>query len=481
LRQWVEHSGRRDRALEYGIFGACCFLAPFEWAKHPDELLIHLPHGRFDHINPYGGHIFLVKSRQPWLTFFRMRHTPTDIVRPSLVDVFENFFGARIETLLPATVNKLPRNQLNDLVEVIDHFLILAKDQKYPPETVMLDSLNSPIIVPADRTTPITKRRAKQVALNHHEVVIPLQPLKIDYLNAPNIEQSRTYPATLLEWTRQNHVLLRSYVFSVAARANILQILGDKESQRLVAELALALSSPEFKELRLQIVPPQNEGINEEAEQLDNLLFCVLTDSLNANTINGNLAFLDQDAGHVYETLVKGITSPKGEESTTIQNAQLLQALNLPAIDDLPDNDFVAIRSEAEDFEEFRTALGQVLAKTTADISNGKSLFEAFRNNLDDIQLRADILRREIKNAKTLRKYFRASAQTVSLGALSAVSAAAASDFVSGEIRFSGLLARFLTTIGVGTLLSTILYKPPQREARLLRFYNVLLNKPTSS
>lgn len=400
--------------------------------------------------------------------------------RPSLVSVFENFFGEDINTLPKSVINSLPRNQLDDLVYIIDLFLEDAKKHDYPPEAVMLDSLSNPIIIPFDTTEPRTTRKAKQVALSHREVVIPFQALGIDYRCASNHKKARRYPAALLQWTRQNHVLLRQHVISVSGRPNILEVLGQDKVKQLTKELTDVFLTPNFRETRLRIIKPEEVGKAEEIDAINSWVYSMLMDAINANSINANLAFLDEDSGLVYQKIVASTKSLKIKRSPSVTDVQLLQSLDMPAIDDLPDHEFVAIRTQSDDFEEFRSALARVLAKTKTGVSSGESLQEIFKNNLDEIHIRADVLRREIKD-KPLRKFLRTTLQGVSLGAITSTSAAAAADFVSGDSRPEALAARFLTTVGLGTLLAAVFYKPPNRQRRLLRFYNVLLDKKSDA
>jgi hypothetical protein len=109
---------------------------------------------------------------------------PQDTVpskRASLVDVFENFFGASISTITGQNLESLSSSQADDLVEQIDIFLEAASREGFPEDAIALDGFASPIIIPYDRTEPRTTRRAKQVALAHSEVIIPLQEVSLDY------------------------------------------------------------------------------------------------------------------------------------------------------------------------------------------------------------------------------------------------------------------------------------------------------------
>ena len=51
-----------------------------------------------------------------------------------------------------------------------------------------------------------------------------------------------------------------------------------------------------------------------------------------------------------------------------LSHASLLRDLELPALDDIPDEDFVSIRLESEDFDAFRAVLGRALKDTSRDV-----------------------------------------------------------------------------------------------------------------
>ncbi|MEO0611031.1 MAG: hypothetical protein AAFZ67_11415, partial [Planctomycetota bacterium] len=326
--------------------------------------------------------------------------TSTDpAVRPSLVDAFEHFFGADIGTLSRDSVDALPGTGVEELVEGVDAFLEAAGRQEYPPEAVMADSLSDPVIIPDDRTEPRTTRRAKQVALAHREVVIPMQPLMIDYRLDYDPDHASQPIAALLEWTRRNELLVRRHVLSVTGRPSPFDVLGYDQARELVAEMVGVVRSSEFSDLHSRIVTPEQRGTPDEYDTIEAWMYGMLLDAVNAGSINANLTFLDADSGSVYASMagLLGNQLPSVQESG-VNTLEILQRIDLPAIDDIPDNEFVAIRMQSEDFEEFRTALGRVLAKTEAAAGDGADLVSAYKDSLDEIHVRADTLRRGIRD-----------------------------------------------------------------------------------
>ena len=96
--------------------------------------------------------------------------------RPSILNVFEEYFGESVTHLSSDSITKLPKDQCDDFVYKLDEFLKEATGHDYPDDAVMMDSMSDPFIVAHDITRPRTTRRLKQVALNHPEVVILTRP-----------------------------------------------------------------------------------------------------------------------------------------------------------------------------------------------------------------------------------------------------------------------------------------------------------------
>lgn len=405
-----------------------------------------------------------------------MTQDPGATSRPTLLDVFENYFGEQVTELSRDSVAKLPEPRLDELIEVIDMFLEAARKQDYPPEAVMADALTDPIIIPDDHSEPRTTRRAKQIALAHREVVIPMQPLSIDYRLYENREKASRPVQSLLEWARRNHALLRGHVLSVTGRTNPLDVLGYDETRQLVSEMVSVSQRESSPDIRYLVGQDVDINSTEAQDALEAWMYGVLLDALNAGSIGGNLAFLDASSGNLYARM-SGVlmTSCFSRERVAVRSVQTLQQLQMPAIDDIPDSDFVAIRMQSEDFEEFRAALGRLLEKTEIAEKSEQDLSKAFRDNLLEVRLRADKLRHEVKD-RALRPFLRKNARNISLGAVASTAAAAASDLTQDSVHPQALAARLFTGIALSTLFAALLYRPPDRELRLLRFYNVLLD-----
>lgn len=157
-------------------------------------------------------------------------------------------------------------------------------------------------------------------------------------------------------------------------------------------------------------------------------------------------------------------------------HAVLLHDLELPAIEDLADEDFVSIRLESEDFEEFRNVLGRALARTSKEVKGGHELNSSFQNNLDEVRWRAEMLRQDVRD-KSLARYLKPAVQNVAIGSFVSTAATAAADSVQGASDITSLAARFGVSAVLGTLFALLVYSPPARKQRLLRYYDVLLDE----
>ena len=133
--------------------------------------------------------------------------------RASIVDVFENYLGQRIQTTRDGTVGRLTIDQQRELVDLVDVHLRLTSESDLPDDAVLLDSMSDPVLVHDDPTTPMTTRRAKQVALYHGEVMIPMYPQRLEFdMVGP------TYLDALLRWSRLHHELLRGHVLTLVGQ-----------------------------------------------------------------------------------------------------------------------------------------------------------------------------------------------------------------------------------------------------------------------
>jgi len=389
-----------------------------------------------------------------------------------MVDVFENYLGDDISCLSSHSVAALTPPQLEELVEVIDVYLNGSRHQEFPSDAVMLDMLTNPIIASNDPSVPKTTRRVKQVALGHREVVIPMGSLGVDYRAARDAAEAAAFPGALLEWCKSNAVLLRNHVISIAGCQPLFEIAGEHKDA-LIRELVSNLLGPDFAEPLKYVVSPC-VSVEERRAAIESALTCVLMDILNANTIDGNLAYVDVGGGMLYRQLQR-LMQNTGRAPSPPPAAQMLTELSLPAIDEMPDREFVAIRMQSDDFEEYRRALGRVLAKTEVAASSGIGVQEAFRTNLEEIHVRADQLRREIKD-RAARKHIRSAAVGVQLGAVVSTAAALSAEATQGTIRPAALMARFLTSVALASLFAVLTHKAPTGRQRMLRFYEVLLS-----
>ncbi len=392
--------------------------------------------------------------------------------RHSIVDVFENFFGSPIESQSAQDVSSLSHRQSEELVEAIDAFLEAAAEDEFRAGAVCLESLSNPIIFSDDSNEPRTTRRAKQVALMHREVVIPMQPFWIH--EAPD----GRYAASLLRWTSQNERLLRAHVLSVMRRQNVVATAGEERVQTVVDWAVAEVSRPEFEEVRRALLGTPGSGRLGDREAIEASIYTALTDAVNSGSAGTSLSFLNEDSCALHRALFSLGEGLAWEGIAMPRNVTLLTNLELPGIADIPDADFVAIRLQSEDFGEFRETLGRVLERTGAELERGDDLEKAFRGNLDEVRWKAELLRKDLAD-KALPRYLRKTAQLASIGTIVSSSGALAADMAQGAIHPAVLASRAGATLVMAALMSLLQYTSNKRKARLLRFYDVLLRGTT--
>lgn len=392
--------------------------------------------------------------------------------RASLVDVFENVLGAPISAITDQNLERLSPSQADDLVEQIDIFLAAASLEEFPDDAIALDGFASPIIIPYDRTEPRTTRRAKQVALAHSEVIIPLQEVSLDYAR-----YGRSHLESLCAWTRRNEKLLRAHVFSPARTPELLDAFEPDQITELADWLMenLTLAGRE-SDLQKLIPDWRSKDRDELLTALSPIVYSTMQDAVGGGAFGTGLSFTQATAGLFYRFCAETVGGVASDApSSLFSHAALLHDLELPAIEDLADDDFVGIRMESEDFGEFRTVLTWALDKTSREVKEGRDLNSSFRSNLDEVRWRAELLRRDTRD-KALARYLKPATQNVAIGSIVSTAAASAASSVDGSLDMTSLAARFGASAILGTLFALLVYSPPTRKRRLLRFYDVLLD-----
>ena len=400
---------------------------------------------------------------------------PSD--RASVIDVFENFLGTGIGQLTERNFEALAKDQAGELVAQIDIFLEAASGDAFADDAITLDGFASPIILPRDHTEPRTTRRAKQVALAHSEVVIPLQEFSQDYSR-----YGRLHLSSFCQWLQRNEKLLRSHVFSLTRAPDLLDILEIDQVTDL-ADLLMEKLTDAGQEADLSRLMPnwQTVGRGELDAALSPIIYTTLQDTAAGATLGTNLSFTQEAGGRCYQFCADALNAASTSAPNVFAHSVLLHDLELPSIDNLPDEDFVGIRLHSEDFGQFREVLGRSLGKTARQVEAGEPLDAAFRQSLDEVRWRAELLRHDTRD-KHLAKFFRTTFQGITIGSIVSTAAAAAAVLPQSVGDVQSLAFRFGTSLTLGTLFALLLYQPPKRKQRLLRFYDMLLDpKPSAA
>jgi hypothetical protein len=392
--------------------------------------------------------------------------------RPSLIDVFENYLGTEISCLTDRNLEALTERQASELVDQIDIFLEAACDDEFADDAITLDGFASPIILPNDRSIPHTTRRAKQVALVHGEVVFPLEEFSLNYRT-----HGRRHLTSLCNWLATNELLLRSHVFSLTRVPELLDVLDSERLVDLADELLQILISG-IADADLDAILPNWRAMSRQdlVRTISPLVYTTLQDAAAGSVFGTDLSFTQEKGGRLYTFLAEKLQSVSRTESPLFAHARLLHNLALPAINNLADADFVSIRLQSEDFDQFRAVLRRALQKTKQQMEAGSELDTAFHGSLDEVRWQAELLRQDTRD-KHLAKFLRSTVQNVAIGSLVSTVAAAAGAPPQSNEDLQLLAARFGVSATLGTLFALLFYKPPKRKQRLLRFYDVLLDE----
>jgi hypothetical protein len=269
-------------------------------------------------------------------------------------------------------------------------------------------------------------------------------------------------------------------VFSLARTPELLEAFEPDQITELADWLVENLTR-EGRESDLQNLIPdwQSKGRDELLTALSPIVYSTMQDAVGGGVFGASLSFTQATAGLFYRFCAETLGEVASDApSSLFSHVALLHDLELPAIEDLADEDFVGIRMESEDFGEFRAVLTRALGKTAREVKEGRELNSSFRDNLDEVRWRAELLRRDTRD-KALARYLRPAAQNVAIGSFVSTAAAAAASSVEGSLALTALAARFGASAILGTLFALLVYSPPARKRRLLRFYDVLLdNRP---
>lgn len=406
--------------------------------------------------------------------------------RTSLVDVFEHCFEANIQSISSNDIVKMSRGAFDEVVQRIDKSLIDACDQDFPDHAILLDGMADPVLCRDDPQLK-TRRAAKQAALMHEEVVVPILPLHFYMKESKDRSVHIANLASLLQWTQQNEPLLRRHIVTLVSPPSATDVLGRQEVVTLSRELAEALMRPEFCSFRSKYVPANDRCTAEEFKTIDAIVCSALGDITNSCRLNTNLAFLDQMWADVYSIIVQMLRRSESVDvpdhfdlerlnmSGPNSQAQVLQTLEVPAIDDIADEDFIAIRLNSDDFHALRASLRRVLTNTQIDLRAGLTLKDAFRKNTTELVIRARELQGQLRD-KSLLSFLRSNAQTVTLGAVTQAASTIVADMALGQPHAAYVAAQFLSQLAFGILLTALAQSPTRRVQRQLRFYEALVD-----
>lgn len=391
----------------------------------------------------------------------------TSVQRPSIVDVFENFLLDDITRVDDGTLKKLSSKEQDELADRIDEFLVAAQTDQFADDAVVMDGFASPIILSNDTSLPRTTRRAKQVALAHTEIIFPLEEYGLAHR-----ELGISRLVSFFAWVKSNTPLLRSHVFSLAAAPSPLDLISADTMMEIIDEgrgedhrkaLADAYSSLNGDRLLSCL---------EDLGEIGALIAATLQDGAASGRFAADLSFTHVPSGAMFRSLME--TSTREGDEALFRHARMLNDLELPAIDDLRDEDFVLIRDEAEDFDAFRSTLSRSLKETEDKIERGVELDEAFNASLDEVRWRAELLR-EKTSERGLFGFMKEQGQGVAMGTvMTSAAAAAASPFVLASAPL--VAAQAGAALAAGALFALMTFRSPKREQRLLRFYDVLLS-----
>jgi hypothetical protein len=348
---------------------------------------------------------------------------PVPSNRASVINVFENFLGASINKITDSHLENLSVTEADELIEQLDLFLEAATNDDFAEDVISLDGFASPIIIPYDRTEPQTTRRAKQIALVHSEVIIPVQEVGQDYRR-----YGRKHLTSLCNWCRRNEKLLRAHIFSLARTPELFDAFEPDQITELADWLMGILIAGE-RESDLQRLIQGWHGMDRDHlfSALSPIVHSTLQDAVSGGVFGAGLSFTETTAGLFYRFCAETVNnSPLNPSSALFSHAVLLHDLELPAIENIKDEDFVGIRLDSEDFDEFRSVLRRALSRTSKEVKDGVELNSSFRNNLDEVRWRAEILRRDVRD-KSLARYLKPATQNVAIGSFVSTAAAAAS------------------------------------------------------
>lgn len=389
--------------------------------------------------------------------------------RASVLDVFENRLGVSIAGITDHDIESLLEPQADELVEELDFFLAAAADDDFPGDAISLDGSASPIIVPFDSAEFHTTRRAKQVSLIHSEVVIPLQEVSLEYDRF-----GRDHLVSFCGWVRRNEKLLRKHVFTLVRPPDVLDAFDPDQLAEMGDWIVERIADQGRDGDLVRSVLAGRTG--DLAADLSPVVYATIQDAFGGGALGASLSFTHAPAGRIYQFCADTVGNAFSDRSSLFGHSALLHDLELPAIDDVSDDDFVCIRLQSEDFAELRDVLERALGKTAKAIEQGGQLDASFRDNLGEVRWRAEFLRRDTKD-KSLSKFLKPRAQSVAIGSIVSTLTAAAAEAVQGPPNALSLAARFGVSTALGTIAAMLTYTSPKRQSRLLRFYDVLLDE----
>jgi hypothetical protein len=411
----------------------------------------------------------IISCHIPWSN--QMGNEKAGKTSASVVDVFENYLGEHISRITSTTVAKLSPEQqlaLSNLLATFVHESTLART--YFQESVLADYTCNPYFANHDHEQPALSKKLMHLILYYPRVLLQWDECEA-FDSSHRFGIDRQYLGYLAEYVRNAADLFRRGILLPIDSRPLISDKARQDCWDLAHRLSGNVPLCKYARPRLPIRGVVKKG--ELKEFVEAFLTPVYEDLRLSRRTNAAPAFVDPVSDALFRYHLQ-----RGRVQCNTQTEQgmlssTLMALRLPALQDIAPADFIAIREQSEDFEEYRRVLGAAIRRVNERFTSGRNLDEIFHDEVAPLQFQVRQLQAARKD-RSVGQFLKTTALTTTIGG---ISIALASGICESLGQNFDVLPKLIQTGAVPwvTLLYWLFFNRPNRnQERLLRFYNAL-------
>lgn len=386
---------------------------------------------------------------------------------PSIVDAIENVLGEDLRQSTGDQIARLSEGQQTALAVAIDQVVEAqtgAPDDPYG--TVFLDDSSEVDLAYFNAEVPEVNDQTRKLLLYYPEVLVPWASIET---GLPILGPE--YLAYVVRYAATHKDLLRLHALTPVS----MRILQDNSIDEVTFAAAQANGNVEFARYAKPYLPIRNDLPDENVvEDVQAFLFSLYKDVAYAGVLNVDPVLVDYSKQALLkyhlDAQLNAPISAVGREGLA---GNVLASLDLPSLANLSLSDIVALRKNAEEYHEWRVALGRVLRRTADRIQHVGEIQRVFEDELDVMTEAAARIDEKISQS-SLKKHLKATTERVSIGLGAAVASQQWQILLGQTTSLKGELLRAGPFVGLSVIWWFLFNRGQAPKELLLKFYHAV-------